>query len=83
MSILLGFIRILCEVLTIAIILRAILSWVSPNPTNMLVVILSRVTEPLLAPLRRIIPRAGMMDFTPLVAVILLQLIVRLTYLLP
>ncbi len=80
MSILLNFIRILCEVLTILIIARAILSWFSPSPTNMLAVILYRVTEPLLAPLRRIIPRAGMIDFTPLVAIILLRLII---YLLP
>ena len=80
MSLLFSFIRILCEVLTIAIILRAILSWFSPRPTNMLAIILYRVTEPMLAPLRRIIPRAGMIDFTPLVAIILLQLII---YLLP
>jgi YggT family protein len=80
MSLLFSFIRILCEVLTIAIILRAILSWFSPRPTNMPAIILYRVTEPMLAPLRRIIPRAGMIDFTPLVAIILLQLII---YLLP
>jgi len=80
MSFLFNFIQILCEVLTIAIILRAILSWFSPRPTNRLAIILYRVTEPMLAPLRRIIPRAGMVDFTPLVAIILLQLIV---YLLP
>ena len=78
MDFLFGFIRLLCEVLTIAIILRAILSWFSPRPTNILAVILNKVTEPLLAPLRRIIPRAGMFDFTPLVAIILLQFIARL-----
>ena len=61
--------------LSIAIIARAIMSWFSPSPTNMLAVILYRVTEPLLSPLRRIIPRAGMFDFTPLVAIILLQVI--------
>jgi len=74
------FIRILCRVLTFAIIFRAILSWFSPRPTNILAVILYRITEPILAPLRRIIPRAGMFDFTPLIAIILLQLIY---YLLP
>jgi len=72
------FIRILCWVLTVAIIFRAILSWFSPRPTNMLAVIIYRVTEPVLAPLRRVIPRVGMLDFSPLVAIILLQLIRRL-----
>ena len=80
MSFLFDFIRILCDVFSLAIICRAILSWFSPRPTNRLAIILYRVTEPMLAPLRRIIPRAGMVDFTPLVAIILLQLIV---YLLP
>ena len=78
MAFLFDFLRLLCEVLTIAIIFRAILSWFSPRPTNILAVILFRVTEPLLAPLRRIIPRVGMFDFTPLVAIILLQFIARL-----
>ena len=78
MAFLFDFLKVLCEVLSLAIIFRAILSWFSPRPTNMLVVIVYRVTEPLLAPLRRIIPRAGMIDFTPLVAIILLQLIARL-----
>ena len=80
MAFLFNFIRLLCEVLSIAIIFRAILSWFSPKPTNILAAILYQVTEPILAPLRRIIPQAGMMDFTPLAAIILLQLI---TYLLP
>ena len=78
MAFLIDFLRILCEVLSLAIIFRTILSWFSPRPTNILAVILNKVTEPLLAPLRRIIPRAGMFDFTPLVAIILLQLIANL-----
>ena len=80
MTFLFRLIELLCEVLTIAIIFRAILSWFSPAPTNRLVLILHQVTEPILAPLRRIIPRAGLLDLTPLVAIVLLQLIV---YLLP
>ena len=80
MAFFLDLIRILCEILTVVIILRAILSWFVTNPTNRLVIILNHITEPILAPLRRIIPRAGMIDFTPMVAIILLQLII---YLLP
>ncbi len=76
------FLGVLCEVLAIVILIRAVLSWVSPGQTNMLTNILYQVTEPILAPLRRIIPRVGMMDFSPLVAIILLQIIATLlTYL--
>jgi len=73
----LNFIRLLCEVLTFAIFIRVILSWFVTRP-NTLTIILDKITEPILAPLRRIIPRAGMFDFTPLVAIILLQLIANL-----
>lgn len=74
MSFLLNFISLLFDVLTLAIFLRSILSWVSPGQTNRLTNILYQVTEPLLAPLRRIVPRVGMLDLTPLVAIVLLQL---------
>ena len=75
MDILYDIIRILCDVLSIAILLRVVVSWYSPRSTNKLVIILYRLTEPILAPLRRIIPRVGRFDFTPLVAIILLQVI--------
>ena len=78
MEFLYNFIGWLCEVLTLVILARVIVSWFSPSPTNRLAIILYQVTEPFLAPLRRIIPRFGMFDFTPLVAVIILQLIASL-----
>ena len=82
MNFFLEFLGILCQVLAIAIFIRAILSWISPGQTNMLTNILYQVTEPILAPLRRIIPRVDMLDFSPLVAIILLQIIATLlTYL--
>jgi YggT family protein len=78
MDFLFNLIRYLCQVLTLAIMARVIVSWFLLSPTNMLAIILYQVTEPFLAPLRRIIPRVGMFDFTPLVAVIMLQLLAGL-----
>ena len=78
MPIFVSIIRVLCDVLAILILIRVLVSWYSPRPTNALVVILHRLTEPILAPLRRIIPRVGMFDFTPFVAIILLQLLANL-----
>ena len=75
MTFLVNFVELLCNVLTIAIIFRVILSWFSPRPTNRLAIVLIQITEPFLRPLRRIIPRTGILDFTPLAAIILLQLI--------
>lgn len=79
-------IDILCDVLIGVIIVRAILSWFSlrpDNPLHPILVALDLITEPLLSPLRRVIPRAGMFDITPLVAVFILYLVGRLIYLLP
>jgi YggT family protein len=55
--------------------LRAIISWFALDPRNPLVEVLDQITEPILSPLRRIVPRIGMIDITPLVAIILLQVL--------
>jgi len=39
--------------------------------------VLDQITEPILSPLRRIVPRIGMIDITPLVAIILLQVLAQ------
>jgi YggT family protein len=74
----LDIIAILCQVLAIVIFVRAILSWFATSPYSPIVVFLDRITEPILAPLRRIIPRLGMVDITPMVAIIILLLIASL-----
>ena len=79
MVVLINFITILCQVLTFAIIIRVILSWFL-RPDNSLLLILYQITEPILAPLRRIVPRIGVLDITPIIAIILLQLIPWLLY---
>lgn len=68
-------IEAIIQILTIAIFLRVILSWFQVSSRNALVVILYQVTDFILAPLRRIIPSFGMFDITPIVAIILLQVI--------
>ncbi|MEO5378104.1 MAG: YggT family protein [Magnetococcus sp. DMHC-6] len=50
------------------ILARVILSWVNPDPYNPVVNFLFRATEPVLAPLRRLIPGMGGMDFSPILA---------------
>ncbi len=61
--------------LTAAIFFRALLSWFPIDPRNPLVTLLYDITEPILEPLRRVIPRLGMIDITPLVAILLVQVI--------
>jgi len=77
-----NFISFICSALAFIIFIRAILSWFV-RPYDPIMVFFYRLTEPILAPLRRIIPRIGMIDITPMVAIFILllipQLIARLT----
>ena len=49
------------------IIFRAVISWVSPDPFNPIVQFVTRATEPVLEPLRRLLP-AMPIDFSPVLA---------------
>jgi YggT family protein len=69
------FIDTLATVLMIAILIRAILSWFPISRENPFAQVVFQVTEPVLAPLRRVVPSLGMIDITPLVALLLLQMI--------
>jgi YggT family protein len=74
MDIFLRLIELFCGLLAFIIFLRAILSWFPISPYNPIVVFLNQITEPFLAPLRRVIPRIGMVDITPMVAILILLL---------
>ncbi|MHB0876863.1 MAG: YggT family protein [Anaerolineae bacterium] len=73
-----NFIDILFEVLSLAILARVILSWFRVDPYNRFVQILFQVTEPVLAPFRKIIPPMGTIDITPIVALLVLQIAQRI-----
>ena len=71
---------LICQVLSFAVFINAILSWivmVSPRNrfVNSLYQVFRQITDPILAPLRRIIPLIGMMDITPIVAIVILQIV--------
>lgn len=68
--------KILDIVLTIymwVIIIRALISWVNPDPYNQIVQLLYRVTEPVMAPIRRWIPFGGMgIDISPIIVILVI-----------
>ncbi len=55
------------------IIARALISWVNPDPYNPIVQFLYRITEPVLAPIRRLIPvyRIGI-DISPIIVILII-----------
>jgi len=64
--------------LTWAIILRAVLSWIRPNPSHPAVRFLNRITDPLLRPIQSIIPNFSGLDLSPIVAILLIQVVQNL-----
>ena len=52
---------------------RALISWVNPDPYNPIVTFLFRATEPVLAPIRRLIPIGGLgIDISPIVVIMII-----------
>jgi YggT family protein len=75
-NILTGIAEVLDVVLSIymwVIIIRALISWVNPDPYNPIVQILQKMTEPVLRPLRKLVPtyRIGV-DLSPLIAILII-----------
>ena len=70
------FVELLVTVLTVAIFARVVLSWLPiGNSNHPVVAIIYQITEPILGPMRRIVPRMGVLDLTPMAAIIVLMLI--------
>ena len=67
-----NFIDILFALLELAILARVLLSWFRVDPYHPAVAFLYQITEPILRPLRNIIPPLGMIDISPIVALILM-----------
>jgi YggT family protein len=74
-TILLQIIDLIFTFLYLAILARILLSWVRVDPYHPAAMFLFRITEPILAPFRNIIPPIGMLDISPIVAIIVLGVV--------
>jgi YggT family protein len=66
--------------LIVAVLARSLLSWFPVSPRNQYVQLLVRVTEPLLEPVRRIMPRTGMIDLSGFVVIIVLYIMINVVH---
>ena len=71
------FLRFLLIAFEVLVIGRVVLSYVDPAGRSGLAQLLVGATEPVLGPIRRLLPRGGMFDFAPLVVILVLGAIVR------
>ena len=66
------------DLLMLLILVTSLLSWVQPDPRNPIVRVLHGIVDPILHPIKAIIPSMGGMDFSPLVALLILSLLQKL-----
>ncbi len=76
-----NFIKALAQIINLSltlymwiIIVRAFISWFNPDPRNFLVILLRRLTEPVLRPIRKIIPpsQLGGLDISPFIIILII-----------
>jgi YggT family protein len=74
---LLNFVQFLLIALWLLVLGRMLMSWVDPAGRNRVSAFLVQTTEPLLAPVRRLLPSTGMVDWSGLVVLIVLGFLWR------
>lgn len=78
MFLLARLINFVINIYTFLIVIRAIISWVNPDPYNPVVRMLDKFTEPILYPIRKVLWRVTgnlPIDFSPLIAIVLIQIV--------
>jgi YggT family protein len=72
-----NFLRLLIGALWLLILGRVLMSWFDPSRSNTVSRFLIQATEPILAPVRRLLPQSGMFDFSALIVLLVLGTLMR------
>ena len=72
-----NFLLFLVLALWVLILARVLLSWVDPTGRGRVAAFVIQMTEPILAPVRRALPRTGMFDLSPMIVLIVLGVLLR------
>ncbi|WP_025731792.1 YggT family protein [Carnimonas nigrificans] len=68
-----GVILMLLQVYWYALILMVVMSWIAPQDNHPAPMLIRQLTEPVMAPLRKVIPPLGMLDLSPIIAFLLIN----------
>jgi YggT family protein len=68
-----GLVALILRLLSFAIIGRALLSWFDPGMNSTVGRLLFDLTEPIIAPIRRVVPSIGAFDLSPIIALLLIN----------
>jgi YggT family protein len=70
--------QLLIYVLIIAVFVRIAFSWIGPNPTNSVYRFAFQITEPVLRPIRNLLPPMAGLDFSPTILLVVLFMLLSL-----
>jgi YggT family protein len=70
-----SIIYVLVNIYSLVILARVLMSWVNIDPYNPLARVIFDLTEPVLAPVRNLLPPAGGLDFSPIIVLVLVQVL--------
>ena len=73
-----NFLELLISALMLLVLARVVVSWLAPTGGGGLVAFIYQATEPILRPIRRVVPPSGGLDWAPLIAMLVLGLLLRL-----
>jgi YggT family protein len=68
----------LIDLYSLVVLAAVVMSWIRVDPRHQVARVVYRLTEPVLEPIRRVLPSAGGLDFSPLVLLIALRVLRRL-----
>lgn len=78
MSFFFNIVALVLQLFSMALLARALLSWLPDvDRNNPIIRILYDVTEPILRPVREMLPQTGMMDWSPFLVFVLIQVVIR------
>ena len=78
--VLITFVKLLSTLLWVLLLARVVISWTNPTGGGGVVAIIYQLTEPILAPIRRMIPPTSGIDWSPMIAMLILAAVSRVVY---
>ena len=76
-QVLVNFVQLLAIFLWLMLIVRVVIAWTNPTGGGGLAAFVYQMTEPILAPIRRVLPPTGGIDWSPLIAMLIVGVVVR------
>jgi len=78
MGSILGVLQLVLYGFVILIFIRVAFSWIGPNPRNRVFLISYQLTEPILAPVRNLLPRSMGIDLSPMIVTLVIFMLINI-----